>query len=213
MEDVLDLYTRPYSADEPVVCFDERPCQLISETRTPLPAEPGQPERYDYEYKREGTCNIFGFFQPLASWRHLKVTERRTAEHFSHCMRQLVDELYPKTSRIHLVLDNLNTHFPASLYKTFKPDEALRILNRIEFHYTPKHGSWLNMVEIEFSVLSRQCLNCRMPSIERMNREVAVWERQRNESKATVDWRFSVTDARTKLTRLYPTPTYHNHCG
>jgi hypothetical protein len=207
MEEVLALYSRPYDAEEPVICFDERPCQLISETRRPLPAEPGQPKRYDYEYKREGTCNIFGFFQPLASWRHLKVTERRTAEDFSHCMKQLVDELYPDARRIHLVLDNLNTHCPASLYKTFPPSEARRILNRIEFHYTPKHGSWLNRVEMEFSVLSRQCLNCRLPSIEQMKREVSAWEKQRNESRATVDWRFSVTDARTKLARLYPTPT------
>lgn len=166
--------------------------------------------RYDYEYKREGTCNIFGFFEPLASWRHLKVTERRTAKDLSDCMKQSVDEFYPDASRIHLLLDNLNTHNPASLYKTFPPDEALRILSRIEFHYTPKHGSWLDMVEMEFSVLSRQCLNCRMPSIEQMNREVMAWEQRRNESKATVDWRFSVTDSRTKLARLYPNNTCHD---
>ena len=204
MENVLELYARPYDPIEPVVCFDERPCQLISETRTPLPCAPGHPQRYDYEYQREGTCNLFGFFQPLASWRHLKVTEQRTGYDFAMCMQYLVDVLFPEAHLVHVVLDNLNTHSPASLYKSFAPDEALRILERLEFHYTPKHGSWLNMVELEFSVLSRQCLNRRIPSIEELTEQTAAWEEQRNQSKATVDWRFSVFDARTKLARLYP---------
>lgn len=152
MEEVLELYDQAYDPNEPVICFDERPVQLVSETRVPLPNEPGQPERYDYEYKQEGTCNLFAFFQPLAGWRHLKVTEHRTAEDFALCMQYLVNVLFPLKSLIHVVLDNLNTHTPAALYQTFEPQEARRILNRLQFHYTPKHGSWLNMVELEFSV-------------------------------------------------------------
>lgn len=152
MEEVLELYDQAYDPNEPVICFDERPVQLVSETRIPLPLEPGQPERYDYEYKREGTCNLFAFFQPLAGWRHLKVTEHRQAEDFALCMQYLVNVLFPLSSLIHVVLDNLNTHTPAALYQTFEPQEARRILNRLQFHYTPKHGSWLNMVELEFSV-------------------------------------------------------------
>ena len=168
------------------------------------PVESGRPQRYDHEYKREGTCNLFGCFEPLTGWRHLQVTEQRTARDFAQSMKCLVDESFPEAQRIRVVLDNLNTHTLASLYKAFPPDEALRIASRLGFHYTPKHGSWLNMVEIEFSVLSRQCLNRRIPSREELSREVAAWETRRNESKATVDWRFSVTDARTKLSRLYP---------
>lgn len=204
MEDVLDLYAQPYDPLRPQVCFDERPCQLLSEKRVPLPSQPGQPERYDYEYKREGTCNLFAFFQPLAGWRHIKVTSQRTAIDFAHCMKELVDVFFPLATMIRVVLDNLNTHTPAALYQTFPPSEARRILSKLEFHYTPKHGSWLNMVEIELSVLSRQCLNRRIPNQETMKREIVAWEEERNEQKATVNWRFTNQDARVKLERLYP---------
>ncbi len=204
MEDVLDVYAQPYDPSYPQVCFDERPCQLISEKRIPLPAEPGQPPRYDYEYKREGTCNLFAFFQPLEGWRHIKVTSQRTAQDFAYCMKELVDVFFPLAVLIRVVLDNLNTHTPAALYQTFPPEEARRILSKLEFHYTPKHGSWLNMVEIELSVLSRQCLNRRIPDLETMKRETAAWEKERNQQKATVNWRFTNQDARVKLERLYP---------
>lgn len=207
MEGVLELYSRPYDPQEPVVCFDERPVQLVSETRVPLPVEPGKPKRYDYEYKREGTCNLFAFFQPLQGWRQIKVTERRTSEDFALCMQYLVDVLFPEAAQIHLVLDNLNTHTPAALYQTFLPQEALRILSKLEFHYTPKHGSWLNMVELEFSVLSRQCLERRIPSITELRQETEAWQHQRNQNRATVNWRFSTVDARTRFERLYPTPS------
>lgn len=207
MEAVLELYSDPYNPQEPVVCFDERPVQLVSETRLPLPSEPGKPERYDYEYKREGTCNLFAFFQPLQGWRQIKVTERRTSEDFAFCMQYLVDVLFPEAAQIHLVLDNLNTHTPAALYQTFPPQEALRILSKLEFHYTPKHGSWLNMVELEFSVLSRQCLERRIPSTAELQQEIEAWEQQRNQNRATVNWRFSTLDARTRFERLYPTPS------
>jgi transposase len=204
MEDVLDLYEQPYDPQRPQVCFDERPCQLISETRKPIPAQVGQSEKYDYEYKREGTCNLFGFFQPLTGWRHIKVTKQRTAMDFADCMKELVDVLFPSATVIRVVLDNLNTHTPSSLYQAFAPKEARRILSKLEFHYTPKHGSWLNMVEIEFSVLSRQCLNRRIGDIETMKQEIEAWERKRNEQKATVNWRFTNQEARVKLERLYP---------
>lgn len=204
---MLELYSAPYEPQEPVVCFDERPVQLVRETRVTLPPEPGKPERYDYEYKREGTCNLFAFFQPLQGWRQIKVTERRTSEDFALCMQYLVDVLFPEAVRIHLVLDNLNTHTPAALYQTFPPQEALRILSKLEFHYTPKHGSWLNMVELEFSVLSRQCLERRIPSITELQQEIDAWEQERNRNRATVNWRFSTVDARTRFERLYPTPS------
>lgn len=204
MEDVLDVYAQPYEPSYPQVCFDERPCQLISEKRIPLTTEPGQPKRYDYEYIREGTCNLFAFFQPLKGWRHIKVTKQRTANDFAYCMKQLVDDFFPEATKVQVVLDNLNTHTPAALYQTFAPSEAKRILDRIEFHYTPKHGSWLNMVEIELSVLSRQCLKRRIPDLETMKQETASWEKERNQQQATVNWRFSNQDARVKLKRLYP---------
>ena len=207
MEAVLELYGGSYDPQEPVVCFDERPVQWVSETRVPLPPEPGKPERYDYEYKREGTCNLFAFLQALQGWRHIKVTQRRTSEDFALCMQYLVDVLFPETARIHLVLDNLNTHTPVALYQTFSPQEALRILSKLEFHYTPKQGSWLNMVELEFSVLSRQCLERRIPSITRLQQEIDAWEQERNQNWAMVNWRFSTVDARTKFERLYPTPS------
>ena len=204
MEDVLDLYEQPYDPLYPQVCFDERPYQLVSEVRQPLPARPGQPYRYDYEYRREGTCNLFVFFQPLACWRHVKVTDRRTKVDFAYCMKDLVDLFYPDAQRIRLVLDNLNTHKPQVLYEVFEPAEARRLARKLEFHYTPKHGSWLNMVEIEIAVLSKQCLDRRIPSTDWLASEVAAWEQRRNEMEATVNWQFTALDARTKLKRLYP---------
>ncbi len=204
MEDVLDLYAEAYDPARPVVCFDELPYQLVAESRAPLPAAPGRPARYDYEYRRMGTCNLFVCFEPHAGSRHLDVTVRRAAEDFAQAMRRLVDERYPEATVVRVVLDNLNTHTGAALYQAFAPAEARRILRRLEFHYTPKHGSWLNMAEIELSVLARQCLARRIGDVERLAREVAVWERARNAAKTTVDWRFGVGEARTKLARLYP---------
>lgn len=204
MEDVLDLYAESYDPKRPVVCLDERPCQLLIDVREPLPMEPGQPRRVDYEYERNGNCNLFLVFQPLAGWRKATVTERRTGEEFAYQMKSLVDEIFPEAEIIRVVLDNLNTHTPAALYQTFPPEEARRIARKLEFHYTPKHGSWLNMVEIEFSILVRQCLDRRLPDIESVRREVEAWVRERNDARATVDWRFTTADARTRLQRLYP---------
>lgn len=203
MEDVLDLYAEPYDPKRPVVCFDEKPYQLIEEVRHPLPAKPNQPQRYDYEYKRNGTCNMFLFFQPLSGWRHVEVTEQRTKLDFASCMKALTDEYFQEAKAIKVVLDNLNTHNPSSLYEAYEPEEARRILKKLEFHYTPKHGSWLNMVEIEISVLSEQCLDRRIPDITTVKREIASWEKERNEKRATVNWRFTMRDARIKLKRLY----------
>jgi hypothetical protein len=204
MEDVLDLYTQPYDSKHPVVCFDEQPRQLIAETRTPLPVAPGRAERIDYEYRRAGTANLFLVCEPLAGWRHVEVTERRTGEDFARQMKALVDTHFPNTERIAVVLDNLSTHSPAALYQTFPPAEAFRLLKRLEFHYTPKHGSWLNMAELEFSVLDRQCLDRRLPDLDSLRREIAAWEATRNTARVTAEWRFTVAKARTKLRRLYP---------
>lgn len=204
MEDVLDLYAEPYDPQYPVVCFDESPYQLISETRTPQPAEPGQKARYDYEYKREGTCNLFMFFQPLAHWRHVKVTQRRTAKDYADCLKELVDEHFPDAVLISVVQDNLNTHTGAALYEAFEPAEARRILNKLEFRYTPKHGSWLNMAECEFAVLIGQCLDQRIGDIATVQRKTRAWERRRNAAKATVNWRFTTAKAREKLKSVYP---------
>jgi hypothetical protein len=204
MEDVLALYTLPYDPRYPQVCFDETSTQLIGESRTPLPAKPGELARYDYEYVRNGVANLFMFFAPLHNWRHVKVTERRTKEDWAYCMRDLVDVHFPEAIRIRLVEDNLNTHDPAALYEVFAPAEAKRILDRLEFHYTPKHGSWLNMAEIEFSVLSRQCLHPRIPDKSALAQEVGAWQAERNQAQATVHWRFTTSDARIKLKRLYP---------
>jgi hypothetical protein len=204
MEDVLDLYAQPYDARRPVLCFDEQPYQLVEEVRTPLPRAPGRPERVDYEYRRRGTANLFLLFEPLAGRRHVEVTERRTAVDFAHQMRALVDVHYPAAERIAVVLDNLSTHSPAALYQAFPPAEARRLLGRLEFRYTPKHGSWLNMAELEFSVLGRQCLDRRVPDRETLQRAIAAWEAARNAARATVQWRFTVAAARTKLHRLYP---------
>lgn len=204
MEDVLELYEETYRAWQPVVCFDERPCELRADMRESLPMKPGQVTRQDYEYQRNGSCNLFMFFQPLAGWRHAKVTAHRKNEDFAECMRELVDVHFPLAEKIRVVLDNLSTHTPAALYETFPPQEALRILKRLEFHYTPKHASWLNMVEIELSVLVNQCLKRRIPDMPTLAYEVSAWEAERNERKATVNWRFNVGEARTKLARLYP---------
>jgi transposase len=204
MEDILNLYHQPYDPDYPLVGFDETSKQLISEKREPMPTRPGQVARYDYEYKREGVRNLFMFFEPLAGWRHVEVTDRRTKVDWAHCMRQLVDELYPDAIRIRVVMDNLNTHNPAALYEVFEPAEARRILDRLEFHYTPKHGSWLNVAEIEFSVLSRQCLDRRIPDETTLKQEISAWETRRNDSNVKVDWQFTTDDARIKLKKLYP---------
>jgi hypothetical protein len=204
MEDVLDVYTTPYDPRRPQVCFDEHMVQLIGETRQPIPSKPGRPERFDYEYRRNGTRNLFLFFQPWLGWRHVRVTERRTKIDFAHCMRYLVDDLFPESDKVVVVLDNLNTHSPASLYEAFEPAEAKRILDRLEFHYTPKHGSWLNMVEIEIGVLCEQCLADRIPDQDTLCREIAAWVATRNGQQATVNWQFTSMDARNKLKRLYP---------
>jgi DDE superfamily endonuclease len=204
MEDVLDLYMAPADPAYPLVCFDETSKQLIGDSRSPLPAGPGQPERFDYEYVRHGVQNLFMFFAPLHNWRHVKVTERRTKDDWAACMRDLVDIHFPEAIRIRVVEDHLNTHTPAALYEALPPAEAKRILDRLEFHYTPKHGSWLNMAEIELSVLNGQCLDRRIADKATLEQEVAAWEKTRNQRRATVNWRFTSADARIKLKRLYP---------
>jgi len=206
MEDVLDLYAEPYEPQRPTVVFDETSKQLIADTRSPLPARPGTTQRYDYAYERNGTRNLFLFCEPHVGWRHIAVTAQRTMQDFAHQMQWLVDERYPEAKVIRVVLDNLNTHRIASLYETFAPAKARRLAKKLEFHYTPKHGSWLNMAEIEFSVLSRQCLARRIADEVTLKQEVASWEARRNQEQATIDWRFSITDAREKLRRLYPSP-------
>jgi len=204
MEDVLDVYKRPYDPKRPLVCFDERPKQLIGETRVPIPVSSGKPLRYDYEYRRNGVANIFMMFEPLAGKRHIRITEHRTGKDWAWCVRQLVDEHYPDAQVILLVMDNLNTHKKASLYEAFEPAEAKRIADKLEIHYTPKHGSWLNMAEIEISVLGRQCLAERMESIRRLETETLAWAETRNVKDAKVNWQFTTTDARIKLKKLYP---------
>lgn len=204
MEDVLDLYAEPYNPAFPVVCFDERPYQLIGETRQPVPCAPSEPARYDYEYQRLGTCNLFTYLQPLAGWRHIVVTDRRTKLDFALRMKELVDIHFPDAERIRLVVDNLNIHTPAAFYEAFAPVEARRLVQRIEFHYTPKHGSWLNMVESELAVLSRQCLDQRIPTQALLQREITAWEADRNQHRVMVNWQFKTTDARIRLKRLYP---------
>ena len=204
MEDVLDLYAEPYDPDRPVVCFDETSKQLLGEVRPPIAAAPGRVARYDTEYQRNGTRNLFMFCEPKGGWRHVEVTERRTAVDFAHQMRWLVDQAYPDAEVVRLALDNLNTHKLGSLYEAFEPSEARRIAKRLELHHTPKHGSWLNMAEIELSVFSRACLNRRISAEPELRREVAALERERNEAAASIDWRFSTQDARTKLKHIYP---------
>jgi transposase len=204
MEDVLEVYTRPYHPRRPQVCIDETSKQLVADTRVPIPAAPGQPERIDYEYARQGTANLFMVFEPLAGQRRVKVTERRTAIDFAHVIQELVDEQYPQAEKIVLVMDNLNTHKPASLYEAFAPAAARRLLERLEIHYTPKHGSWLNMAETELSILTTQCLDRRIPDPTTLRQAVVAWEQRRNLAKRTVDWRFTTPEARIKLKRLYP---------
>jgi len=204
MEDVLDLYTEAPNPDCPVVCFDETPIQLIGETRVPIPPKPGSPARFDYEYRRNGTANLFVMVDAHRPWRHVEVTDRRTNIDFAEQMRQLVDVHYPKARVIRVVLDNLSTHKPASLYKAFPAAEARRLLRRLEFHFTPKHASWLNMVEIEIGVLSRQCLDRRIPDKETLRRETAAWEEQRNAARARIRWMFGIADARRALGDAYP---------
>lgn len=204
MEDVLDVYALPLDPQHPQVCFDERPVQLVSDVYEPLPAQPGQARRYDYEYERQGTANLFVMCQPLAGWREVKVTDQRKKVDFAHCMKDLVDLHFPDATVIRVVLDNLNTHTPGALYEAFPPAEARRILRKLEFHYTPKHGSWLNMAEIEISILSRQVLKQRIGSVSRLMEATALWTQRRNDQQATIDWQFDVTKARTKLAHLYP---------
>ena len=204
MEDVLQVYHRPYSAAYPLVCFDEASKQHLKERCQPLPLDAGQPPRYDYTYEREGVSNLFMLFAPLESWRQVKVTDHHTMIDFAYCMKALSDDHFPHAEQITVVLDNLSTHKPAALYQAFTPQEARRLLDRLAFVYTPVHGSWLNMAEIEWSVLQRQCLNRRIPDQLTLKREVTAWQEQRNVAAATVDWRFTTEDARIKLKRLYP---------
>lgn len=203
MEDVLDLYAEVYDPKRPVVCFDELPYQLLAEVNAPLPAEPGKPKRQDYEYERKGHCSLFISFEPAVGQRFVSTRERRTAQDFAHEMWQLVAR-YPEAEVVRVVLDNLNTHTPAALYQTFPADEARRLTQKLEFHYTPKHGSWLNMAEIEWSVLSRQALQGRLADTAAVEARVELWQNGRNQRRATVNWCFSTTNARTKLARLYP---------
>jgi transposase len=204
MEDVLDVYIQPADPKYPLVCFDESPEQMVSETRQPLPIKPGQPQRYDYEYHREGVANVFMFFAPLQNWRQVKITSRRTKADWAECMRELVDVHFPDAERITIVQDQLNTHAPAALYEVFAPAEAKRILDRLEFHWTPKHGSWLNMAESELGVLTSQCLDRRIPDKETLIQEVAAWQTSRNKNQTKANWRFTTADARIKLKHLYP---------
>jgi transposase len=204
MEDVLDLYAEEADPKHPVICFDESPTQLIGEVREPIPAEPGQPERYDCEYRRNGTANLFVFVDAHRPWRHVKVTEHRTARDFAVCMRDLADIHYPNAELIRVVMDNLSTHNPGALYETFLATEAHRILQRVEFHYTPKHASWLNMVEIEIGVLRGQCLDRRIGERETLIAEIEAWQRQRNASGDRIKWKFTTQKARDKLARAYP---------
>jgi len=204
MEDVLDVYHRPHDPKRPLVCFDETSKQLIAETRQPLPMQPGQVQRHDYEYQRHGVNNLFMFSAPLEGWRHVKVTQQRTKKDWAYCMRDLVELHFPLAEVIVVVMDQLNTHDPAALYEVFEPAEAKRILDRLEIHYTPKHGSWLNMAEIELSVLSRQALDDYISDQSTLEQVVTAWENDRNIHQAKINWRFTTTDARIKLKRLYP---------
>jgi hypothetical protein len=204
MEDVLEVYHLPYNPDYPVICMDESSKQLIGEVHEPIPCKPGQPKRMDDEYVRNGVAEIFMEVEPLAGRRHVAVTERRTRKDWARQIKQMLDERYPDAIKVRLVMDNLNTHNIASLYETFEPHEARRLAERLDIHHTPKHGSWLNMAEIELSVLKGQCLNCRMADMPTMQAEVAAWEKNRNNSSKRIDWQFSTADARIKLKKLYP---------
>lgn len=204
MEAVLEVYQTAYNSNTPVICIDEATKQLVKETRIPIPAQTGQPERVDYEYERNGTANLFMVCEPMVGWRRVTVTQQRTALDYAHLLKTLVDSEYAQADKLIVIQDNLNTHSPASLYKAFEPQEAQRILRRLEFCQTPKHGSWLNMAEIELSILSRQCLDRRIGDLETLTREVAAWQDNRNHEQTWIDWRFTTADARVKLHRLYP---------
>jgi hypothetical protein len=204
MEDVLEVYKRPYDPKHPMLCLDETSKQLVGEEKTPVPAGPGHVAHYDYEYVRHGVANLFMIFEPLAGQRDVVVTDRRTKKDYAECLRKIADEMYPRAERIVLVQDNLNTHSPASLYEAFEPAEAKRLADRFEFHYTPKHGSWLDMAEIELGILGRQCLARRIDNVEDLRREVRAWEQMRDTAEAKVNWQFTTADARIKLRRLYP---------
>lgn len=204
MEEVLDLYHRPYNPHIPLVCMDEQPVQLIQETRKPLPAAPGKPEKVDYEYERKGTANIFMFTEPLQGTRHVRVTEHRTAVDWAHEVRDLLERRYPEVERVCLVCDNLNTHGLGSLYEAYPPEQAWALAKRLEIHHTPKHGSWLNIAEIELSALTGQCLDRRIPDIETLRHATKAWEKRRNEHHKGVAWQFTTQNARIKLKRLYP---------
>jgi hypothetical protein len=205
MENILDVYTRSYDETHPLICMDESSKQHLKEIRQRIPAKPGSVEKYDTEYERNGVSNLFMFFEPLEGKRHVAVTDQRTALDWAHQIRHLVDVMYPRAERISLVMDNLNTHTGASLYKAFPPEEARRLLDKLEIHYTPKHGSWLNMAEIELSILSRQCLDRRIPDQDALRREVATWQTKRNAIARPMEWRFTHEEARVKLKKLYPT--------
>ncbi len=211
MENVLDVYKRPVDPDFPVVCMDESSVQCIKEVRQPLPMKAGSPARYDAEYERNGVAHLIQFYAPFMGWRRIEVKDNHTANVWAEGVRKLVDEDFAEATRITLVMDNLNTHTGASLYKRFEPSVARRLLEKVEFVYTPKHGSWLNIAECEFSVLSRQCLNRRLPDIETVREEVTAWTASRNQAERTVDWRFTTEDARIKLKKLYPV-TIHAKC-
>lgn len=203
MEDVLDLYGEAWDSKYPIVCLDEKPYQLLEHTRDPLPTQPGKPRREDYTYKRNGTCNFFVLFCPQSGWRHVKVTHKRKATDYAECLRDLVDICFPDAEKIRVVQDNLNTHNGASLYKTFPAEEARRIFKKLEFHYTPKHASWLNMAEIEIHVLGKQCTDRRIGDVEILKHEIASWEEERNQRQATVNWQFTPEKARDKFDKAY----------
>ena len=205
MEDILDLYKRPYNPDEPLICMNEASKQLTQEARLPIPVKPGQPARFDFEYRRNGVCSIFMFYDPFGGNRFVSVTERRTKKDWAWQIKELLEKWYPDARKVILVMDNLNTHVGASLYETFPPAEARALLNRLEIHYTPKHGSWLNIAEIELRILNGQCLNRRIPDKDSLAREVSQWQRDRNIKNPKVDWHFTSENARIKLKRLYPT--------
>jgi hypothetical protein len=204
MEDVLDVYQRPHDPRRPVVCLDETSRQVLAETRDPLPAAPGRVARHDPEYARQGVVNVFLVSEPLRGWRQVRLSERRTRIDWAHCVQELLDVHYPQAECLVLVMDQLNTHSPASLYEAFAPGEAKRLVDKLEIHYTPTHGSWLNMAEIELSILARQCLNRRLDDRAMMAREVAAWTATRNGAATAIDWQFTTADARIKLKRLYP---------
>lgn len=204
MEAVLEVYQTAYNPNVPVICIDEATKQLVKETLVAIPAERGQAERVDYEYERNGTANLFMVSEPMVGWRRVEVTKQRTALDYAHLLKTLVDVDYAQADKVIVIADNLNTHSPASLYKAFEPQEAQRILSRLQFCHTPKHGSWLNMAEIELSILSRQCLDRRIPDMDTLKREVAAWQDNRNHEETWIDWRFTTADARVKLKRLYP---------